>query len=138
MWKCRCGTENSTPRKGCYSWGGPKDADVETLPLGPVCIFIAFLIAFAATMIGAAYQIPALNHYGYVVFLLSLGFGLLILARADQTRGATINREDLGYIDIKKKEYPFWFWLYVGTHYAAGIFLIVWGVISFFAPNPLF
>jgi hypothetical protein len=141
MWKCKCGTENRTPGKRCYYCRrlNPEPVkDGEKLPLVVGCIIIAFLIAVAAKMIGDAYQIPALNHYGGSVLLSLFGFGLLIWARADQKSGVTLGGDDFTFIDIKKKEYPFSFWLYVGTYYAVGIFFIVCGVISFFAPNPLF
>ncbi len=135
MWKCRCGTENRTPRKGCYSCKRLKDADVETLPL--VLIGMGFLIAVAATMIGDAYQIPALKHYGGIVFFLLMGLAMLIWARVDQTRGVTIGRDDFEYSDITEKEHPFAFWLYTVTYYAGGIFFIVCAVISFLFPSIL-
>ncbi len=133
MWKCSCGTENSNPRKRCYLCGGPKDADVETLPLGPVCIFIAFLIAFATMLIDDAYQIPGLLHYGGIVTVLLMGFGGLIWARAGQKSG--LGDDDLG--PIKKEESPIAFWFDVTMNYVGGIVLIVFAIIRFFAPNFL-
>jgi len=117
MWKCICRTENRTRTTQCPSCKGPEDVE---------------------EVQGGAYQIPALRHYGGSVLFLSMGFGFLIWARADQTRGVTSGLDETGPLLIKEKESPFCFWVYVGTYYAGGIFLIVCGVISFFAPNPLF
>ncbi len=129
MWKCSCGTENSNPRKRCYLCMAPKD--VETLPLGPVCIFIAFLIAFATMLIDDAYQIPGLLHYGGIVSVLLMGFGGLIWARAGQKSG--LGDDDLG--PIKKEESPIAFWFDITVKYAAGIYLIVYAVLSFLFPS---
>ena len=71
-------------------------------------------------MIGDAYQIPALKHYGGIVFFLLMGLAMLIWARVDQTRGVTIGRDDFEYSDITEKEHPFAFWLYTVTYYAGG------------------
>jgi len=77
------------------------------------------------------------HEHDYTLLLL-FGFAFLIWARVDQTRGVTTGGDDFEFIDIKEKESPFGFWLYVVTYYAAGIFFIVCAVIAFFAPNPLF
>ena len=135
MWKCRCSTENRTAGKRCYYCRrlNPEPVkDVERLSLGVGCIIIAFLIAVAATMIGDAYQIPALKHYGGIVFFLLMGLGMLIWARVDQTRGVTAGGDEF---DIKKKESPFGFWLCTVIMYAGGIYLIVYAVISFLFPS---
>jgi len=137
MWKCRCGTENRTAGKRCYYCRrlNPEPVkDVERLSLGVGCIIIAFLIAVAATMIGDAYQIPALKHYGGIVFFLLMGLGMLIWARVDQTRGVTAGGDEF---DIKKKESPFGFWLCTVIMYAGGIYFIVCAVISSLFPSIL-
>ncbi len=134
MWKCICcDTENSNPRKTCYSCRALKDEkDGQGLPF--VLIGIAFLIAVAAAMIGDAYQIPALKHYGGIGFFLLMGLGMLIWARVDQTRGVTAGGDEF---DIKKKESPFGFWLCIVIMYAGGIYFIVCAVISSLFPSIL-
>ncbi len=131
MWKCRCGTENRTPRKTCHSCRRPKD--VEKLPLEVGCIIIAVLIAVAATMIGDAYQIPALKHYGLIAFFLTLGLGALGIARSKQKSG----HDDDNEFPITKEEYPICFWFDVTMNYAIAIVFIVVAIIKFFVPNFL-
>ena len=138
MWICRCGTENRTRTTQCPSCKGPEDVEEVQGGLPFVLFGMGILIAIATVLIDDAYQIPALRHYEGSVLFLSMGFGFLIWARADQTRGVTSGLDETGPLLIKEKESPFCFWVYVGTYYAGGIFLIVCGVISFFAPNPLF
>ncbi len=133
MWKCRCGTENRTPGKRCYYCRrlNPEPVkDGEWLPLVFGCI--AFLIAFPATMIGLAYQIPTLIHYGAIAFLLTLGFTGLSMARSDQKSG--LGGESYLY-PIKKEESPIGFWFDITFKYAAGICFIVYAVISFLFPS---
>jgi len=131
MWICRCGTENRTPRKTCHSCRRPKVVEKQPLVVG--CISIV-LIAFAATMIGAAYQIPALKHYGGVAFVLTLGLGALGMARSMQKSGHDGDNE----FPITKEGSPILFWFDVTMNYVGGIVLIVFAIIRFFAPNPLF
>jgi len=132
MWKCICcSTENRTPRKTCHSCMAPKD--VERLPLVVGCISIAFLIAFPATMIGVAYQIPTLIHYGAIAFLLTLGLALLGGSRSDQKIGVVGPYE----FPIKKEESPIRFWFSITYWYAVGIVCIVVAIIAFFVPNFL-
>ena len=132
MWKCSCGTENRTAGKRCYYCRrlNPEPVkDGEWLPLVFGCI--AFLIAFPATMIGLAYQIPTLIHYGAIAFFLTLGLGALIWARAGQKSG--LGDDDLG--PIKKEESPIAFWFDITVKYAMGIYLIVYAVLSFLFPS---
>ncbi len=130
MWKCRCGTENRTPGKRCYSCRRPKDVEKQPLMVG--CISIA-LIAFAAMMIGLFYQIPALKHYGGTVTVLFLGLGTLGIARSTQKRGHDGDNE----FPITKEESPICFWFDVTMNYAMAIVFIVVAIIKFFVPNFL-
>jgi len=134
MWKCRCGTENRTPGKRCYYCRrlNPEPVkDGEKLSLGTVCILIAFLIAFATMLIDDAYQIPGLLHYGGIVTVLLMGFAFLIWARADQKSGDGGDYE----FPIKKEESPIEFWFVITVNCAAGIYLIVYAVLSFLFPS---
>ncbi len=126
MWKCRCGTENRTPGKRCYYCRrlNPEPVkDGEWLSLGVGCIIIAFLIAFAAAIIGDVYQIPALEHYGVIAFFLTLGLATFTGARADQKSG--LGGDDFYYL----------FWFDITFSYAIGICFIVYAVISFLFPS---
>ncbi len=133
MWKCICcDTENSNPRKTCYSCRALKDEkDGQGLPF--VLIGIAFLIAVAAAMIGDAYQIPALKHYGLIAFFLTLGLGALGIARSKQKSG----HDDDNEFPITKEESPICFWFDVTMNYAIAIVFIVVAIIKFFVPNFL-
>jgi len=131
VWICRCGTENRTRTTQCPSCKGPEDVEVEGESLVLGCISIV-LIAFAATMIGLAYKIPTLIHYGAIAFLLTLGFTGLSMARSDQKSG--LGGESYLY-PIKKEESPIGFWFDITFKYAAGICFIVYAVISFLFPS---
>ena len=131
MWICRCGTETRTRTTQCPSCKGPEDVEGGSwLPL--VLIGMGFLVGFAIMLIDDAYQIPALKHYGGIVFFLLFGFGGLSMARSDQKSG--LGGDELDF-PIRKEESPIGFWLYTGTMYAGGIFLIVCAVISFLFPS---
>ncbi len=133
MWICRCGTENRTRTTQCPSCKGPEDVeDGSWLPL--VLIGMGFLVGFATMLIDDAYQIPGLLHYGGIVSVLLMGFGALIWARVNQTRGVIAGGDEF---DIKKKESPFGFWLCTVIMYAGGIYFIVCAVISSLFPSIL-
>ncbi len=101
----------------------PKDVEKQPLVVG--CIIIASLIAFPAAMIGGVYQIPALEHYGAIAFLLTLGLAGICGARSDQKSGP--GGDDFYYL----------FWFDITITYAAGIVFIVVAIIAFFVPNFL-
>ncbi len=107
--------------------------DVEKLSLVVGCVSIAFLIAFPATMIGVAYQIPTLIQYGAIAFLLTLGLAFLGGTRSDQKIGVVPYE-----FPIKKEESPIRFWFYITYWYAFGIVCIVVAIIAFFVPTSYF